>query len=86
LSGWRAGDPEISVGRIERGSVNLTLSTLLRLCEMFELELPQLFSFIDTGKETLPEREKLIVRLNSVLQNNDPEEIRKLRIFIDEIL
>lgn len=74
------------MGRIERGSVNLTLSTVLRLCEIFELELPQLFSFIDTEKETLPEREKLIIRLNSVLQNNDPEDLRKLRIFIDEIL
>lgn len=91
--GWRQEDVQEKtgfssryLGRIERGSVNLTLSTLLRLCKMFEIGLPQLFSFMDTEKETLPEREKLIVRLNSILQTGDAEDLRELRIFIDEIL
>jgi hypothetical protein len=86
LSGGQAGDPEISVGRIERGSVNLTLGSLLRLCKMFEIGLPQLFRFMDTEKETSPEREKLIVRLNAVVGSGDSERLRKLRVFIDEIL
>jgi len=91
--GWRQEDVQgitgfssRYLGRIERGSVNLTLGTLLRLCKIFELELPQLFGFMDTEKETSPEREELIARLNSILQTNDPEELRKLRIFIEEIL
>lgn len=91
--GWRQEDIQEKarfssryLGRIERGTVNLTLSTLLRLCEIFKVELPQLFSFMDTEKESSPEREKLIVGLNSVLQTNDPEGLRKLKVFIDEIL
>ena len=91
--GWRQEDVQDKtglssryLGRIERGSVNLTLSTLLRLCEIFKVGLPQLFSFMDTEKEISAEREKLIVRLNSVLQSDDHEDLRKLKTFIEEIL
>ncbi|MBW1677834.1 MAG: helix-turn-helix transcriptional regulator [Deltaproteobacteria bacterium] len=91
--GWRQEDvQDITgfssryLGRIERGSVNLTLGTLFRLCEIFEQELPRLFSFMDAEKEISPNREELIARLNSILQTDDPEELRKLRIFIEEIL
>lgn len=91
--GWRQEDVKDKtgfssryLGRIERGSVNLTLSTLLRLCEIFNVGLPRLFSFMDTEKEISAEREKLIVKLNSVLQSDDPEDLRKLRVFIEEIL
>lgn len=91
--GWRqvnvqekTGFSSRYIGRIERGGVNLTLSTLLRICEIFEVGLPQMFSFMDTEKETSSKREKLIVMLNSVLQTDDPEDLRKLRVFINEIL
>ncbi|NVM57347.1 MAG: helix-turn-helix transcriptional regulator [Desulfobacterales bacterium] len=91
--GWRQEDVQDKtglssryLGRIERGSVNLTLSTLLRLCEIFKVWLPQLFSFMDTEKEISAEREKLVVRLNSVLQSDDHEDLRKLKTFIEEIL
>ena len=74
------------LGRIERGAVNLTLDTLIRLCEIFEVGLPDLFNFMDAGEEAPPEREGVILRLNSILSNNDPEEIRKLGVFLEEIL
>lgn len=91
--GWRQEDIQEEtgfssryLGRIERGTVNPTLDTLLRLCEIFEVELSELFSFIDAGKETSLQREKLIVRLNAVVRSGGPERLRKLKVFIDEIL
>jgi len=91
--GWRQEDVQDKtgfssryLGRIERGSVNLTLDTLLRLCEIFELELNELFRFVDSQKETSLQREQLIVKVNAALRSDDPERLRKLKVFIDEIL
>jgi len=91
--GWRQEDVQDKtrfssryLGRIERGSVNPTLDTLLRLCEIFELELNELFRFVDTQKETSLQQEQLIVRINAILKAGDHERLRKLRVFIDEIL
>ena len=74
------------MGRIERGAVNLTLDTLIRLCEIFEVGLPELFNFMDAEKESSPERERLIVRLNSILKKNDLKKLKKLKVFLEDIL
>ncbi|NVM23249.1 MAG: helix-turn-helix transcriptional regulator [Desulfobacterales bacterium] len=91
--GWRQEDiqdkTEFSsryLGRIERGTVNPTLDTLLRLCEIFEVELSELFRLIDTEKETSLQREKLVVKLTTIIRSGDPDRLRKLGVFIDEIL
>lgn len=75
-------------GKIERGEVNLTLKTMLNLCELFEISLSDLLSFMDNegGGGVSNQREALAVRFQGVLRDGKPEKLHKLRIFLDEIL
>lgn len=72
-------------GKIERGQVNLTLKTMLNLCKIFEVSLPELFSFT-TERETTEEQESIIVRVNKIINCGDEKEVHKLKLFLDEIL
>ena len=69
-------------GRIERGLVNLTLETLVRLCEIFDVSLPELFSFLDT--DVSEDRERVAVKVAKVLKKGG--KLKKLEVFLDEIL
>jgi transcriptional regulator with XRE-family HTH domain len=73
-------------GKIERGIVNVTLETLARLCEIFEVSLSDLFVFIETGVEVTEDREAVAVKVGQLLKRKGKAKIRKLRVFIDEIL
>ncbi|MEE4601874.1 MAG: helix-turn-helix transcriptional regulator [Desulfobacteraceae bacterium] len=73
-------------GKIERGLVNLTLETLLRLSEIFEVTLPELFSFIETNSGASEHHEAVAVQVAQVLKGKNKKTIKKLRIFLDEIL
>ena len=73
-------------GRIERGLVNLTLETLIRLCEIFEVSLPDLFSFMDTGSGASEDREAIAVKVARLLSGKSKKKVQKLRVFLDNIL
>jgi len=53
-------------GKIERGMVNVTLETLVRLCEIFDTSISDLFAFTDTG-EVSEDREAVSVKVVQVL-------------------
>jgi len=73
-------------GRIERGLVNITLDTLVRLCEIFEVSLPDLFVFLDGGGKTSEDREAVAVQVAKILKGKNEKKVRKLKVFLDEIL
>ncbi len=73
-------------GRIERGLVNLTLETLNRLCEIFEVSLPELFAFMDIDGGVSEDREAVAVKVAKALKGKNKAKIKKLRVFLDEIL
>lgn len=73
-------------GRLERGNVNPTLETLFKLCEVFEITLLEMFKFLDTGQVVTEDQEAVLTMINKVLQKGNPEDIRKLKIFLSEIL
>jgi transcriptional regulator with XRE-family HTH domain len=73
-------------GKIERGLVNPTFETLIRLCEIFEVRLPDLFAFMDDRKYMTEDGEAIAVMVSKLLKGEDQEKIRKLRLFLDEIL
>ncbi len=72
-------------GKIERGMVNVTLETLVRLCEIFGVSLSDLFAFMDTG-EVSEDREAIAVKVAQLLKDKNKRKIQKLRVFLDEIL
>ena len=71
-------------GKIERGLANVTLDTLIRLCNIFEVSLPELFAFLD--KNVSEDTQRVTVKVARVLKRNNRKQIKKLEVFLDEIL
>jgi len=72
-------------GRMERGLVNPTIETLLRLCDIFGITLPDLFAFADA--DTVSEdAEAVAMKVAEVFKQGDPKKIAKLKVFLEEIL
>ena len=73
-------------GKIERGLANVTLETLVRLCQIFEVGLSDLFLFMDADREASEDREAVAVKVAQLLGGKSKKNVRKLRLFLDEIL
>jgi len=74
-------------GRLERGMVNPTLETLSRLCEIFDVALSDLFLFLDSNIETASdEREAVLIKISQLMKENKRNKIKKLKVFLEEIL
>jgi transcriptional regulator with XRE-family HTH domain len=71
-------------GKIERGLANVTLDTLIRLCNIFEVSLPELFDFMDTYVSE--DTQRVTVKVARVLKRNNKKQVKKLEVFLDEIL
>ena len=90
--GWKQEDLESLgfsyryYGKIERGLANLTLETLARLCDIFEVGLADLFVFMDTDRETSEDQGAVAVKVAKILKGKNKKKVQKLRVFLDEIL
>jgi transcriptional regulator with XRE-family HTH domain len=74
-------------GRLERGSVNPTLDTLARLCEIFGITLADLFLFMNADERIVTEeKEAILVKISELMKENKKKKLKKLRVFLDEIL
>jgi len=73
-------------GMIERGLVNPSLDTLLRLCKIFDVNLLDLFRFMEIEGIPNEEREAVAIKVSKILKENKKIKIQKLKIFLDEIL
>jgi len=73
-------------GKIERGMVNPTLGTLVRLCEIFGVSLVDLFSFMEINGLASEERESVALGISKILKENQKKKVQKLKVFLDEIL
>ena len=73
-------------GKVERGLVNPTLETLARLCEIFDVTLSDLFLFMENQAKSSEEGEAVAVKLAQLLHESKNVKIKKLRIFLDEII
>jgi len=69
--------------RVENGKVNLTLATIEKLARALEIEPADLFTLpLSKSKEV----DELILLLREIIQKNDMQAVRKLNIFIRDIL
>ncbi len=71
-------------GKIERGIVNVTLETLVRLCEIFEVSLSDLFAFMEMDQKPSEDREAVAVKMAQMLKGKNQRKIKKLKVFLDE--
>jgi transcriptional regulator with XRE-family HTH domain len=73
-------------GMIERGEVSPSIDTLSKIAEIFEITLNELFQFpFVEGKES-QETEEVVAEILKVIQSKNQKKVRKLKIFIKEIL
>ena len=86
--GWRQEDLENSgfsyryYGKIERGLVNPTLETLVRLSDIFEVSLADLFRFIEAGDRLSEDRAAVALKINKVLKGSG-KNVKKLKVFLE---
>jgi len=73
-------------GRMERGLVNPTIETLLRLCEIFDITLPDLFAFASESGNVSEDAEAVAMKVAEVFRRGDLKKIAKLKVFLEEIL
>jgi len=73
-------------GKLERGLVNPTLETLTRISEIFEVSLSDLFAFMEKERPFSENGEVVAIKIRQILNQQDEPLIRKLKIFLDEIL
>lgn len=72
--------------RIEAGRCNLTLRTLQNVASALELKVEDLFQFPLGSSEPLPEAQEVIGLVTALIAGQDKAALKKLQIFIKEIL
>lgn len=72
--------------RIEAGRCNLTLRTLQNVASAMELKVEDLFQFPLGSSEPLPEAQEVIGLVTALIAGQDKAALKKLQIFIKEIL
>jgi len=73
-------------GKLERGLVNPTLYTLLRLCEVFQVSLSELFLFAESSREATEDNEAVATKVGELLRAGEKTKIKRLRVFLSEVL
>lgn len=73
-------------GMIERGLINPSLDTLSKLCKIFDVSLHELFRFLEIDGITTDDREAVAMKISIILKENKNTKIKKLKIFLDDIL
>lgn len=73
--------------RIEAGNVNLTIKTIEKIASALNTSITDIFRFPFTEEvDAEAEVEEVIALINQIISANDKEAIRKLKVFIKEIL
>jgi transcriptional regulator with XRE-family HTH domain len=69
--------------KIERGKVNVTLSTLEKIAKALDIDIKELFVFpLDKSRDV----NELVALIGEIIKNNDKKTAKKLNLFIKEIL
>ena len=72
--------------RIERGTANPTLGTLEGICKKMGVQMEDLFQFPSSKRNRSENELAAITRINNIMRQGDEESVRKLRVFLEEIL
>ena len=70
-------------GNIERGEVNLTVSTIERIAQA--LDVPVLEMFQDAGQYPPGGRDQVRRLVDAILQNGDDDKVARLQVFLETV-
>ncbi len=79
----KAGLSDRTYADIERGTVNMRVETVLRICEVLRITPDEIF--VDDKPAMYLEREKLMERLDSCTNKEREAAIKLLGIFLDSL-
>lgn len=68
---------------IEAGKANLTLATIEKIAEAFEVESAEIFSMPLSAS---PEGNELAAQIKAIIESDDKEAIRKILVVINEVI
>ena len=74
------------VGELERGDSDVRLTTLLKLCKAFDLQPADFFTVMFAKGPLPPEARQAIDEVLRMSRKKDLEKLRKLRIFVEQVL
>jgi len=74
------------VGEIERGVTDVRLTTLIKLARGFGLETADFLAVMFTKGPLPPEARQVIDAILRISRRKDLEKLRKLKIFVDQVL
>jgi len=74
------------VGEIERGVSDVRLTTLRKIAKAFDIELADFFMVMFTKGSLPPEARQIIDEVLRMSRRKETDKIRKLRIFVEQIL
>ena len=70
-------------GAIERGEVNLTLSSIEKICRTLDVPPGNLFQDQDAGKRT--DSEEILRLVKSIIKQGDKGKAKRLRVFLERV-
>jgi transcriptional regulator with XRE-family HTH domain len=71
------------LGAIERGEINVTVSTLDRICSALGVTLGDVLA--DTGSPGKRDREQVLKAVKAIMENADQEKVARLRVFLETV-
>lgn len=79
----KAGLSDRTYADIERGTVNMRIETLLRICEVLQITPDDIL--IEDNPEICSEQEKLMERLNDCTLKKREAALKLLSVFLDSL-
>jgi transcriptional regulator with XRE-family HTH domain len=73
------------LGRLERGAVNPTLETLLKLCKIYKVSMSDLFMFSDVKSKSPEDSEAIAAKIAGILSTGSKAKLKKLRTFLEDV-
>lgn len=71
------------VGSIERGEVNLTVSTVERIAKALDVPVVDLFQGVETAPRT--DRDRVRKLVEAIVKRGDDEKVGRLRVFLETV-
>ena len=71
------------VGAIERGTVNLTLASISKICKTLDVPVTELFTGV--GSNPKSDREEVLRLVDAILKQGDEKKLARLRVFPEQV-
>jgi len=74
------------IGQVERGDSDIKLNNIAKIASGLEMEIDELLLFCFPKEEFSKEADEILALLIPILKSNKKKTLRRLKVFIEEIL